>query len=609
MQFYLENYFNDIEDVIKQSDITLLIAPSASGKSVGLPQYLSQSMNVLVVEKDKFHSDYFSRVTNTNPYSNKLNFKDNKLVYVSAISFWNFLIEFFKNGVCKITSAFPDLIIFDDYDNESLFYFLCLSLLNYCKDQLNIPILLQTSLELTYPNASIFKIPETSFPIDIRYHNKNFYPQDPVMIKELSQVVSNFYKSTVEGDFLVILTKTYEVESLKQKLDLKSIASITITKKSDLNIINEIHKIQDQRMIIITTNQFEPLISLVHLGIIFETMYEKRVEINLMGGVRETVTQISKQTLKKYCRRISRNFPGMCYRMFTLDNFEKLNETPKREWTGYPIWYEISQMKRKGIDAEIVLGEIIDKVKNSFDLLNAINLCTDYEEESCAFANHLMLNPRNSLTLFKWIKETQNPVFPCIVAVCMLDCFNSLFFKYPRKDSKDISAKYNLILQEHRQKFYIKYSGYSDLETLLNIWREMMSSVGGLDETPPGVFIKWAKDNSFDINKTMEIRTIVIKVVDILREMNNKVEIGPFDNKRVIEEIRPILAKTYNDKIVSKKDKGYYYYDKNDQKYKIDNKHSVNMLLSRPPNSIINFLSFEVKLEERINIISCALDV
>jgi len=608
----MQHLFESILETINQSDITLLIAPSASGKSISLPKYLSESMSVLVITKSSIHAQYFAQVTNST-FTEILNFKKN-LAYTDAKTFWNMLIELFQKGVCKVKTKFPEIIIFDDYDPITLFYFLCLNLLLYCHEQTRgTSILLQSTIEVQIPDylgkISTFKIPDDSFPTDIRYFNKNFYSQDPTMIKELAKTISDLHSTNLEGDFLAILPKTYEVESLFAKLVNKKIPTIMVTKRSDLKALNELYTDRDHRIVVLTTDLLEPLISLTHIGVLFETMYEKRYEVNIMGGIRDVTTQISKQTLKRYCRRISRNFPGLCYRMFTLDNFEKLNETPKNQWFGFPIWFEISQMKAKGIDAEKVLEPVLDKVKKSFSLLETIGLCSSYLEESCAFANKFPLNPRHSMILFNWVKETKFPLFPCIVAVCLIDCFNSLLFKYPRKEQSENPAKYNLTLQQHRQKFYIKYSGISDLETLLNVWRELMNNVGGLIETPPYAFLQWSKENSFDINRIMEIRILVLKVIDILKDMGYAIEIGPFDNKNVIKELRPYIVKSYKDRIVSKKDSSNYYYDSNGGKYKVDGKHSVNLLNSANYKSVINLLSFEVKMEEKINIISFAVDL
>ena len=95
-----------------------------------------------------------------------------------------------------------------------------------------------------------------------------------------------------------------------------------------------------------------------------------------------------------------------------------------------------------------------------------------------------------------------------------------------------------------------------------------------------------------------------------LVENNNIVEIGPFNAKNLINESRDLIIESYKDKIVGKRDKKLpLFYDSKGEKYKIDNKHSVNMLLTQVPNNLVCLLDFEVNLEDKLHIMVLSLDI
>lgn len=588
-----------ISDKISVYDFSkplFLFTPPGYGKSVLLPQYLSSTIGkVLVVVPNELHVNYFTR-------------RNNKSTYISADNLWDTVIDKYSKTKCKLDLDY-DLIIFDDYSDSNTEYEILIKILMHCNYK---KIMLQTS-NVYRPFTDTFDvekliIPFNPFHTDIRYHDMNYEFNDNQMIKDLARLITMFNDSSVEGNFVVILPKSYQVNMLHKKLTVddkvtgKENIIFKYTHYDSLSEMNKLYSIDpDVRLIVIITDTLESLLSLPRIGIVFETGYESVVTSTPSGSVRRMVLPISHERLGKYCSRLNVTFPGICFRMFTRDRLDKVGSgvTPRNLITKTGLfWYRILQLRSKGIEFED------NKLEESFNTLKVLDICNDYREESCIFCHKCELSIRNSLVLFKVMKGMtgKGQLLITIIILSFIDTYDTQWYRLPKKRSDEIDAEFTLRLNEYRREFILKYAGNSDIDTFVNVWNAITHEKGlDTDQVTIGV----------SQNKFFQLIKLVKNVINFIQR-EYRIEIDTRDVKvELNSELIKLIANVYQDRILSLDGDNNYYIGQGDDliKYRLDQKFTFNLFSANPPQSIVNLIDIKTRLEGGLSFIILAMSV
>lgn len=593
----MSEYYDLLSQQIKKSNfekIIHLFTPPGYGKSVKIPEYLAKKLKlkILVVEPDQLYADYFKLRTKS-------------VDYISSQDLWEQVIENYNKKKCNLKLKY-DLVIFDDYHDGNTEYEVLIRLLKECKYD---RILLTSSnvykTDIQSFDVEKIVIPFNPFHTDIRYHDVNYEWNDNKLLKDISKLVISFNDSSVEGNFLVILPKAYQVNILYDLLmknkteNTESLASekenivLKYTHYDSLVSLNDLlskETISDTRKILIITDRLEPLVSLPRIGIIFETGFESSMVSTLSGSTRRMVIPISLERLGKYCSRLNVTFPGICFRMFTKDKIEKRNLITK---TGL-FWYRLLQLKSKGIEFND------DRLKESFDTLKLLNICNDYKEPSCIFCHKSKLSIRNSLILFNNLKSKN--VSQLIIILCFIDTYDTQFYRFPKKEKDEIDAEYTLRLMKVKQEVILKYGGQSDLHSFVNIWNELMKN---------------GEDNVDLVNMKLVNSIKYFQLMKLIKDMFNfvsndykvKIDSNLLIAENIIDDFRADIANVYQDRIISLDSNENYYIDSNDKKYRLDQKFSINLFSSNPPKSVVNLVSINVNIEGGLTFVVLALNI
>lgn len=604
---YIDLIKNKIQSFISNADhnkLLYLFTPPNYGKSVRIPKILSEDIKILVVESNNLYVNYFRLMTK-------------KIEYISSDNLWNLVIEKYDHGKCILDLDY-DLIIFDDYSDSNLEFRILIKLLKGCDFH---KIMLQSS-NVYHPKTSIWdieeiNIPFTPFHTDIRYHDTNYKYDDAKLLRDISRLVTTFNDSTVEGNFLIILPKTFLVNKLFSLIDIKGLERadkdvksllLKFTHYESLTSLNEFmnkeyeNPVNNIRKIVIITDVLEPLISLPRLGMIFETGYESKIENTLTGGKHKIVTSISEEKLGKYCSRLNIKFPGICFRMFTKD---KLEIKKNIKTISGIFWYQILQLRSKNLESvlENINEEIMtDMINSSFESLKILNICDDYREPSCIFVNKLSLGIRNSLTLFQLLDHKK--ISQIVILLSFIDNYDAQFYRFPIKQKDENDTKYTLRLLQYKQDLLVKVSGYNDLDTFINIWNEYIDKV----QDP------WKKEietiSYINNNKLYLLLKTISQLFDLLKKEHEikipkKYKIDP----GILIELKKVLSNNYQDKILSLDSDDNYYLDNDGHKYRLDQKFNLNLLSSKPPKSIIDLIDMHTKFEGELNFVILSIDI
>ncbi|GAG75559.1 unnamed protein product, partial [marine sediment metagenome] len=189
---------------------------------------------------------------------------------------------------------------------------------------------------------------------------------------------------------------------------------------------------------------------------------------------------ISKASADQRLGRTGRTNNGICIRMITQSSYDKLVNFRKMEIERLPIYDPLMELINGGITPDKILPPKLvptNELLESIRLLQSLNSIDDnYNITDVGnFAVNFPLSVRNSSSLWYWIQSGYD-IYSGIVMICIIDSFDQPYVWIPSNSGKITDQAYQLKLYEHKQKYYEKYIGKSELETYLNIYNSLVKN-------------------------------------------------------------------------------------------------------------------------------------
>jgi len=637
----ISSHLPKIINLISSNPVVSVVAPTGSGKSVGIPAGISavgaKCWVVVPTRTAAISLAEYQRVLQRAANIN-LNFNQiNKLVGYAAEGKINYgpetiiayvtggharrkMLSYFSKGVASPID-FCDVIMLDEVHSGSLDTTMILSLwMKAASSGIKVPRLViasATPVPITIePTPVVYIVDLAAFPIEIRYLNKDIDIDDPSgsLYIEAARIGVDIHKNTSvdSGHILIFAPGSAEVETiassmkdqLKEPIEGKLINIIPAfgaLKPEDIALIYK-QTGPNERKVVIATNIAEMSITITDIGYVVDTMVEKRAETSQSGGFRLTTHYISKDSAKQRAGRTGRTRPGICYRLCTQEKFNKLEEHRPPEIQRVPIYEIIMELLDVGLTPEnIIKGIDVQRIIQAVNLLNRLGMVRGMSETGIVvtdlghFAPKFPISVRNAAFLWHWI-QAGYPIFPGIVVSAIIDSYGPSYFWIPRRKPDMPVEEYNLIIKEYKTKYFEKYIGYNDLETSLNMWSDLMQTSGGI-QISPRKLVTWARDNSINNKKIRELLTIIEQSINILERDGYKIIIGPFTTEGVMTASRPILLSVYSDMTMIHSRDIIYFNPITREDYKLDNRDSVNKFIDNPPKGIIALVTAEIKTQ------------
>lgn len=627
----------EIVRLISSHPTVSIVAPTGSGKSLGIPGAISAvGAKCFVVVPTRTgaislaeYQRVLQRAADPTADVNKLvgyaaegniNYgPETKIVYVTGGHMRRKLLSYFSGGnVAPID--FCDVILVDEVHSGSLDTTLIISLwMTAAAARVHVPRLVVASATpvpmIIQPEPVVYTVDLAAYPIEYRYLTKEVDIDDPsgILYTETANLTANIHRNTGidTGHILVFAAGSAEVESIASSLEalLKTpipgkkvniIPAFGALKQDDIAMIYK-QTAPDERKIVIATNIAEMSITIENVGHVVDTMVEKRAETSQSGGFRLTTHYISKDSAKQRAGRTGRTRPGVCYRMCTQERYEKLEEHRPPEIERVPIYEMVMELLDVGLSPEVVLrGVDSQRISNAIYLLTRLGMVTSTNAgitvtDSGHFAPNFPLSVRNAALLWQWI-QTGYPVFPGVVAASLIDCYGPSYFWVPRRQSGQSIEEYNITVKEYKQKTFAKYIGYNDLETSLNMWNDLAATIGGIRGSQK-VLSTWSRNNSINNKKIRELLLIVEQSVKSANRLGYEVQVGPFTTQGVMTAARPLLLSVYSDMTLIQRRDSTYFSPLTKEDYRLDNRDAVNQLAVKPPPGIIALVTAEIKTQ------------
>jgi hypothetical protein len=395
-----------------------------------------------------------------------------------------------------------------------------------------------------------------------------------MLIRDLAAVISQYHGSVDTGNFVVYTGNDSNNSYLTRLLTLPK-AKIVIINSYDQP--RQFNSTDQERYIILTTLP----IFIDNTIMTFDTMTSKQPFVYNSGGVFKRIGTISQSRANNRAQTTMNK--GIIYRAITNRNYNRLEKYNSDQLFYLPIFkYVIDLINRGLIPSQMIELFGNRKVTNTVKMLLEINAITPLIRGQMTvtdignFISKTDLSARNGATLQKWI-ETRLPVFPGVVVLTLIDSYDVTYFRFSRNRSRDIA------------KFKRKFGGDSDVETMINLWNQMMNDING-NYTNYKSIRTWCKNNFVDSDKMIDVVDRIVAIYEQIEQARPKTA-QPFTSNGVITSLVPILNQTYRNQIMTwNSSASAITYTLNNQSYLLDKVNGVNNFVENTPSKMIGLV-------------------
>lgn len=568
--------------------------------------------------QNSFYNYKLSKIFNENIKK----IKSTSIVFCTQEFMRNLFVKLIKYGIIfgfnTLDLSFCDILMLNQIQLGTVDLEVIMTLWKYAaKSGAKVPRLLLSSYTLNigstpFPLSKFYLVKITGFPVEIQYHSRDFTNGSKDLYLALVEVILQKHKTLkIENNNIwLVFCPASEVEFIVTKL--KKTSKLTVS-----SYIEDLDKSITNRKIIIITDP--TIISTDNCSGVFDCMEENIRCESSSGGLRSQLENISKSTAEQRAARTGRNCPGFVYRLCTNKFYDNLEQDHALEISRIPIHSVLLETYGIGLNPiDLYSSQICyEKLSNSIELLQSLEMIINLKGSEISitplaeFSFGFPLSIRGITCLYKWIK-TQMPIFPAICMVSIIDCFNPSYFYYPRSDKKTNPQKYQQILNEQYQKYFMKYNSNTDVGALLNMLIQLFEhfktyniSIDQLKE--------YSKNNNLNNRKIVELITVIKQVIERCMELKYTIQLGPFSAENVVELYLPIFKEVYSDQIyylLPSKNKNIYTNRLSRVQYFLDKRQPISNQTNEN-TEIIGLLtySFENSSGQKINTISLSLPV
>lgn len=534
----IDKDLQNIQNLIENNIVLKIVGPSSVGKTTNLPKYLGKKYKVVVI------------VSNSTIAKSLNSFNFSNVTYI------------FSKDYKKIGDE--DILIIDEIDTGSIENFMIISLWERNK---NVKLILNSNLPHTlfpqFPTYNVKKYISKSSEIRYLHDTKDFNSS----IDSLIDLVYKTHNSTIEGDFLIFALRKKSVDNIIEKL--KNVVDADIYSSYDFS--PNIYKSGNKRKIIVSGNLAKTSLTL-KIGCVFDLMRERRIVPTLTGGYLDKVEYISQRDANLRAKR-----GNIVYRFISEKTFLELPDFTEELIYRIPLHHLMIDIYLKGLNPfDILFNFDLESLNFMYNLFLKYGLIDTCSNVTCKgkFVRSLSLGIRPSLLLL----EYKN--YETIILSSLIDNFDTPFiFTKGFEKEKDYNINYN----QHIKTYFNKFRGYSDIETLLNIWNSY--SIQNKD------LKTWCQNNYINFNYLKNVRKSINKIRKLLN-----IEEKYFDIKQYIDSIDESIKKLYFERnFILNVDKTIYceYYDNKEIPYKIDSL-SINTISAKRPLEIYGIITSTV---------------
>lgn len=610
-KFLIHPKLTEITQTVKNSMITIINSDKGSGKTIGIPNHLSKTglFNVIYCGEPTIinavsSAKYQSNIIGVNGYVGYASNIECRYDYGTKIIYctYEYLLEKIGRTVFKDKKWFCSVLIIDDFHLRKKDADICLGLWKTAykiweNDSKILPkppklVIMTDFFDNTITRflprePSVLSYTRTFRPINIIYDilTEKMTPNSDELYIKAAQTAYDYFKKNYSGIYLIYVPGKQELNLVKNELEKCFDANVDIycTYKELSNELLQSNLTRQK--IIIAIDVIESTIS--NITLIIDTLTEHNISSANNETLKIGLRYISKRKSKQRMEKIDKKCSGTYVPLMSEEQYKSLSDFDQPEIETILLDYDTLRLIKFGLDPKIVLSSFINDTETdvSLDSLKKMGLVDEANQLTGkgSFCSEFPLGIRNSTMLYHLMEIAQENIFLYLAVICTLNCCLTTLYQPPKKTGNETKTSYTVRKEFLKNRFQKKYAGYSDIDTLFNIWIDICSKINPF-------YLKnlrlYCIENHLNFRKFREITLLLKRCVHICNDFKIRINrnLTPFavpSSEELGKTFYNLLAITHQDCLTSVHYNfhGNIVADCDGSQYKVDNKSVHTMVL------------------------------
>lgn len=357
-----------------------------------------------------------------------------------------------------------------------------------------------------FDQAPAVEVPGRLFPVDINYEEKTPFDATKAAAEKVEMIVNQ----GTEGDILIFMPGQQEIFKTINKIEGMEIPGIMI-----LPLYGELSPEEQERIfkpgktrkVIVSTNIAETSVTIPSVRIVIDSGLINQTEFDAQSGIQSlSQTLHSQGGCIQRAGRAGRVAAGECYRLFTEDDFDKRSQFQKPEILRSNLAHVVLIMNSIGIknikNFEFVDSpepKVLDKALEDLKSLGALD-----DAENLTSIGKIMAELPLEPHIARMVIEAQK--YNCADAVCTIAAFLGGRNVFVRPKDKTAQADTAHRLFKNNQSDFLAY---------LNVWKAYEKNNGDRDRA-----YEWTQDRFLNFRVLQEVKSVRLQLLRALSRNN-----------------------------------------------------------------------------------------
>jgi len=544
-----------IRDAIQENQVVVLAGDTGSGKSTQIPKICLQAGRGLhghiahtqprrIAARsvaERISEELGTELGSVVGYKVRFHDQSSSDSYIKLMTDGILLAELQRD---RYLSAYDTIIIDEAHERSLNIDFILGYLKSLLRQRADLKVIITSATIDTqkfskhFDDAPVITVEGRTFPVEVHYIELNRDEKDDVS-SVVKHTVETIYKKHTLGDILVFLSGEAEIRRCMDVLSKRNFSqTIVLPLYSRLanNAQHAIFKSTKQRKIILATNIAETSLTIPGIRYVIDPGYARISRYNFRRKVqRLPIEKISQASANQRMGRCGRVSDGVCYRLYSAEDFEQREEFTEPEIKRSNLASVILQMEASKL-GDINNFAFIDPpehhfINDGYKLLFELAAVDD---------DHHLTNVGRQLARYPVDPRLAKMLIAAKTEQCLYEIIiivSALSIQDIREQSMDSGAKKGDGATHSHQEFYENNGAkQSDFIFFLNVWEEIKAF-------RMGELKRFCKQFRFSFLRMIEWRDIVKQIrstVSEVEKQKDKNDHGQLNNERELASYNQI---------------------------------------------------------------------
>ncbi len=540
----------------KESQVSVVIGETGSGKSTQMVQYLYESgcANaglIVCTQPRKVAAQSLAQRVSQEMGSNVGQLVGFKVGMHSQMSKNTAILYVTDHVLLNECIQDPSLrkyscVIIDEAHERSIFTDLLIGMIKRCLDVRSELKVIITSATIDpevfvkyFGDCPVLKVSGRLFPVDIVWKSSSVQRNNDHVAEAVKQVKC-IHHQELQGDILVFLTTPLETEKACEILEADQglrgqIQCLPLHGRLQSQDQQKVFDPppQGKRKVIFATNSAETSITIpgiryvVDSGLVKERQYDAKRNMSSL-----VITSINRSSAEQRKGRAGRTQSGICFRMYTEEEYNAMEPMAVPEILRVHLGIALMKLMELGITDPLSFGFLqspsCDALHSAMSMLEELGAVqhqtlTDIGKQMAK----LSIEPRLSKLIFRGVEDGIG--HECLAIATMTSVGSNVFFRMGNDDEKQQADKLKMR--------FCNLTG--DAMSMLSVYKEWYM-------IPERARNKWCKDNSINAKAMRIARDTLNEIKDTMsKDLKMKVDLNFAREEEVTSKLPKIILQCY----------------------------------------------------------------